>query len=89
MPSAGVGGCPTDAEIARFVAQTPGAGAPDVALHISACPRCQRRVLSLDRNSPGTPERRSPPSPLRLVALACGLLLLLLLLLLWAQVLLD
>jgi hypothetical protein len=70
-------GCLTERGVAALRAAPPGQGPPELAAHVVACRRCQRRLLEQDRpRATGRKPRRRPPSLLRLTLIALlGLLL--------------
>lgn len=68
-------GCLTDAGL-RAVAEAPPGGAPsDLAAHLAACARCQRRLLGVDHRPSATSPARRPPSAVRLTLMLVGVLL--------------
>lgn len=65
-------GCLTEAGL-RALAQAPaGQAPPELAAHVAACTRCQRRGLGLPEARAGT---RPPPSPARSAFILAALLL--------------
>lgn len=70
------GGCLTAEGLRLLEAAEPGQAPPELARHLAACPRCQRRALDTLRR--GRPVRRRPDvvRTLLVVLAASGLLVL-------------
>ncbi len=80
-------GCLTPDGVRAVNAAPVGQAPPELALHVAACGRCQRRVLGLAEAAPGGAARR--PAPLRTAIVLLALLLMGLLLLWTARLLLT
>jgi hypothetical protein len=72
-------GCLTPEGFARIAAAPPGGAPAELAAHLAACPRCQRRLLAMGAPPKATPGRRREPPPLwRTVVAVVGAILLVL-----------
>ena len=73
-------GCLTAEGMAALQSAVPGAAPPELASHLSACARCQQRLLSVESGArPAARERREGSSPWKNLAVV-GMALLLLML---------
>lgn len=73
-------GCLTAHGFAQISAAPPGAVPGELAAHLAACPRCQRRLLATAMGSIGgpTPRRERPPVWRTVVAVIVCLVIMLL-----------
>jgi len=70
-------GCLTGEGFARIGASPPGRAPAELAAHLAACPRCQRRLLASAASPSGVPapRRQRPPIWRTVVAVFASLLL--------------
>lgn len=74
MELTNAGGCLTGADLRAVAEAPPGGAPPELAAHLAACGRCQRRLLGVDRGPSPTPHARRPPSASRLALVLLGVL---------------
>jgi hypothetical protein len=81
-------GCLTAAAFARIEAAPPGRAPAELATHLAACARCQRRLLNAaSGSSAGAARRRQRPPVWRTAVVAAGGVLLVLMALVMARLL--
>jgi hypothetical protein len=78
-------GCLTGAGFAAVQSAPPGQAPAELAAHLSACGRCQERLLAGGRAALAPRKRKEPPPPWRLAAILVAAVLLVLTILVTLQ----
>lgn len=68
-------GCLTEAGLRAVAEAVPGSAPPELAAHLAACVRCQRRLLGVDRKPLPASSTRRPPSAMRFALALLGVML--------------